>query len=110
MDVGEFITMEVRLYTYCITAVLVYRLPIVYARTVHATGWPDIGYNFLVGEDGNVYEGRGWDTVGAYSVPHNSDSIGIAFIGNFNDRKPNDAALNATKRLISCGILQVYIL
>ena len=55
MDVGEFITMEVRLYTYCITAVLVYRLPIVYARTVHATGWWDIGYNFLVGEDGNVY-------------------------------------------------------
>ncbi|CAF0979494.1 unnamed protein product [Rotaria sordida] len=23
--------------------------------------WGDIGYNFLVGEDGNVYEGRGWN-------------------------------------------------
>ena len=39
-------------------------------------GWDDIGYNFLVGEDGNVYEGRGWDTVGAHAAPHNTNSVG----------------------------------
>lgn len=27
-------------------------------------GWADIGYNFLVGEDGLAYEGRGWDRLG----------------------------------------------
>lgn len=45
--------------------------------------WNDIGYNFLVGEDGNVYEGRGWGQHGAHSVSYNSKSIGICLIGNF---------------------------
>lgn len=39
-------------------------------------GWSDIGYNFLVGEDGSVYEGRGWTTVGAHCYGYNSRSIG----------------------------------
>lgn len=45
--------------------------------------WGDIGYQFLVGEDGNIYEGRGWDKHGAHSTPYNSKSIGICMIGNF---------------------------
>ena len=28
--------------------------------------WWDIGYNFLIGEDGNIYEGRGFDAQGAH--------------------------------------------
>lgn len=53
--------------------------------------WNDIGYNFLIGEDGNVYEGRGWDVKGAHSRPYNGKSIGICVIGDFEsesfDRK-----------------------
>ncbi|WAR01603.1 PGSC2-like protein, partial [Mya arenaria] len=29
--------------------------------------WDDIGYSFLIGGDGNVYEGRGWNFVGAHT-------------------------------------------
>ena len=39
-------------------------------------GWADIGYSFLVGEDGNVYEGRGWSLAGAHCIGYNSKSIG----------------------------------
>ena len=39
-------------------------------------GWSDIGYNFVVGEDGNVYEGRGWNSVGAHTYGYNNRSIG----------------------------------
>jgi len=46
-------------------------------------GWDDIGFNFVVGEDGNVYEGRGWDAVGAHAGSYNSISIGICIIGDF---------------------------
>ncbi len=28
----------------------------------------DIGYNFLIGGDGNVYEGRGWDRQGSHTI------------------------------------------
>ncbi|KAG7211022.1 hypothetical protein KM043_016383 [Ampulex compressa] len=66
--------------------------------------WYDIGYNFLVGEDGNVYEGRGWDYVGAHAPNYNSQSIGICFMGDFSDFLPNDAALEALNSLIACGV------
>lgn len=46
--------------------------------------WYDIGYNFLVGGDGNVYEGRGWDIHGAHLPELNSNSIGICLLGNFD--------------------------
>jgi N-acetylmuramoyl-L-alanine amidase len=51
-------------------------------------GWNDIGYNFVVGEDGNVYRGRGWETVGAHSPTYNFKSIGICIIGDFTGSTP----------------------
>ncbi|XP_076679571.1 peptidoglycan recognition protein 3 [Andrena cerasifolii] len=67
-------------------------------------GWGDIGYNFVVGEDGNVYEGRGWGKHGAHSVSYNSKSIGICVIGNFVGHNPNAAAIQAIQTLISYGV------
>ncbi|CAG2069562.1 unnamed protein product, partial [Timema podura] len=34
-------------------------------------GYADIAYNFLVGGDSQVYEGRGWDTQGALAAHYN---------------------------------------
>jgi hypothetical protein len=50
---------------------------------IDCNGWNDIGYNFLIGEDGNVYEGRGWEAVGAHAPTYNTRSIGICIIGDF---------------------------
>ena len=38
--------------------------------------WVDIGYHFLVGENGKVYEGRGWNRQGAHAPEWNSDAFG----------------------------------
>ena len=43
-----------------------------------APGWNDIGYSFLVGGDGKVYEGRGWNHVRAHTSGYNSEGIGKA--------------------------------
>ncbi|CAN7944162.1 unnamed protein product [Ixodes hexagonus] len=67
-------------------------------------GWPDIGYSFLVGGDGRVYEGRGWGTVGAHTRGYNDNGIAISFVGNFMSQRPNQAMLNAAQKLIACGI------
>ncbi|KAL8613357.1 hypothetical protein ACOMHN_052596 [Nucella lapillus] len=67
-------------------------------------GWSDIGYNFLVGEDGNAYEARGWNEQGAHTKGYNSNGIAICFIGNFMDHLPNAKALQVAKDLIQCGL------
>ena len=67
-------------------------------------GWSDIGYNFLVGEDGNAYEGRGWDVQGAHATNYNSQSHGTCMIGTFSTRNPNQAALTALENLWDCGV------
>jgi len=72
-----------------------------------SVGLWDIAYNFLVGGDGKVYEGRGWDKVAYCNDAYSSESLAIAFVGNFNRQKPNDAAINAAKQLISCGVSKV---
>jgi len=44
--------------------------------------WSDVGYNFLVAPDGTVFEGRGWERVGAHARGRNSEALGVAFIGD----------------------------
>ncbi|XP_067636874.1 peptidoglycan-recognition protein SA [Eurosta solidaginis] len=66
--------------------------------------YEDIGYNFLIGNDGVVYEGTGWGVRGAHTYGYNMNGTGIAFIGNFADKLPSRSALNAAKKLLACGV------
>ncbi|ASU82424.1 peptidoglycan-binding domain-containing protein [Nocardiopsis gilva YIM 90087] len=59
-----------------------------------SNGWADIGYNFLVDNQGNAYEGRGWLVIGAHAAPRNTEGIGVCFIGRDGD------ATSAAKRTI----------
>lgn len=63
-------------------------------------GWDDIAYNFLIGSDGAVYVGRGWDKQGAHSKGYNQKSVCIAFIGTFSEIVPPKAQLVAGNYLI----------
>ncbi|XP_034477255.1 peptidoglycan-recognition protein SA [Drosophila innubila] len=66
----------------------------------------DIGYNFLIGNDGVVYEGTGWGVRGAHTYGYNANGTGIAFIGTYTDHLPSNAALSACKKLLACGVAQ----
>ncbi|XP_066996185.2 peptidoglycan recognition protein [Anabrus simplex] len=66
--------------------------------------WGDIGYSFVVGGDGNVYEGRGWHKVGAHTKGFNKKGLGIALIGEFSDEIPSRIQLDALKNLLKCGV------
>ena len=63
-------------------------------------GWCDIGYNFVIGPDGTVFEGRWaraygpWEThsgenparevvAGAHASSYNSGSLGVSMMGNY---------------------------
>lgn len=75
-------------------------------QTYHmeSKAWDDIGYNFLVGGDGDVYEGRGWDKQGAHTKGYNSGSIGIAYIGTFNKKLPSERQLTAGFLIMDEGV------
>ncbi|TMW41094.1 hypothetical protein DOY81_013826 [Sarcophaga bullata] len=64
----------------------------------------DIGYNFLIGNDGVVYEGTGWRVAGAHTYGYNANGTGIAFIGNYSAKLPTQQALTAAKKLLECGV------
>lgn len=53
----------------------------------------DIGYNFLIGGDGRIYEGLGFGIRGEHAPRYNSQSIGIAFIGNFQSKSSHSITL-----------------
>lgn len=76
---------------------------------IDGNGWWDIGYNFLVGGDGFGYEGRGWTHEAAHTYGYNSKSIGIAFIGTFNNILPPPKQILAAQQLIEMGINKGYI-
>ncbi|XP_070135915.1 peptidoglycan-recognition protein LC isoform X5 [Drosophila bipectinata] len=64
----------------------------------------DIAFNFLIGADGNVYVGRGWDQVGAHMTGYNSRSLSLAYIGSFQTQKPSDKQLSVTHLLLQRGV------
>ncbi|XP_034655372.1 peptidoglycan-recognition protein LC isoform X3 [Drosophila subobscura] len=80
------------------------RTQVVQSFHMDSWGWDHIGYNFLVGGDGRVYEGRGWDRVGAHTKGYNRGSIGISFIGTFTTVRPAERQLKACQLLIAEGV------
>ncbi len=65
-------------------------------------GWADIGYHYLVGHDGAVYEGRSLAAQGAHSGGENNrNNLGISVIGCFGRALPAPAQLAALRALLA---------
>lgn len=70
---------------------------------IDTNGWADIGYNFCIGDNGVVYEGRGWNRWGAHTPGFNSNSIGFCFFGDFASVLPTIAARNTAQAFVICA-------
>ncbi len=66
-------------------------------------GWGDVGYNYIIDQQGNIYEGRygGETVVGGHVLRANTGSIGIAVLGNFQESDVPQAALDSLVKLIA---------
>ena len=53
-------------------------------RNQKGNGWSDVGYHYIVLLDGQIQKGREDKTTGAHVGGHNSNSIGICYIGGGN--------------------------
>ncbi len=65
-------------------------------------GFRCIGYHFVIYRDGSVHQGRPVEQAGAHVTGHNSDSIGICYIGGCaaDGRTPKDTRTEAQRRAL----------
>lgn len=63
-----------------------------------AQGWSDIGYHYIIDLDGTIEAGRDIEATGAHCNGHNTNSIGICYIGGRDkDANPKDTRTDAQK-------------
>ena len=63
-------------------------------------GWSDIGYNYLIAQDGTIFEGRSAgspseendDVQGAHFCGKNSNTMGVCLLGNYSTTDPTNTA------------------
>ncbi|XP_034254256.1 peptidoglycan-recognition protein 2-like [Thrips palmi] len=62
----------------------------------------DITYNFLVGGDGRVYEGCGWDRAASLRSlgPEFQDALSMALVGTYTQACPHFAQLDALAKAV----------
>ena len=65
-------------------------------------GWGDIGYNYIIDPEGNIYEGRagGEKVVAGHAADYNVGSIGIAVLGDYENSELPGPVVDALLRLI----------
>lgn len=74
---------------------------------VYSNGWDDIGYNFLIDADGNIYQGRAnddfpaVDVKGTHAGSVNGSSIGVCFLGNSDAINATPVQLNKLYELLA---------
>lgn len=68
---------------------------------VNDLGSPDIGYNFVIGGDENIYVGRNWQN---HNFHMNLDTIGICFTGNFIFDRLTPGMIEAAQDLLKIGL------
>ena len=78
----------------------------IYVYHTQSNGWNDVGYNFLIAQDGTVFEGRdgqgvmdGDNVQGAHFCGTNGGTMGICLLGGYMTVQPPDAALAALSKL-----------
>lgn len=68
----------------------------------NGNGWNDVGYNFLITQDGTIFQGRdgqgimdGDNVLGAHFCGKNGGTMGICLLGNYNEVQPTNAAIKS---------------
>ena len=66
---------------------------------IQKNGWKDIGYHYVITTDGKIHSGRNEEDIGAHCKGHNTNSIGVAYVGGLaaDGKTPADTRTDAQK-------------
>jgi hypothetical protein len=78
-------------------------------KHTNTKGYADIGYQFIIDEIGQIYEGRSIDVRGAHTGGHNTGTLGIVLLGNFEKVEPPNVQLAQLKKLCRC-LMDTYLI
>lgn len=80
----------------------------IYIFHTGTNGWNDIGYNFLIAQDGTIYEGRdgqnimdGDNVLGAHFCSQNGGTMGICLLGDYMTAQATDKSLESLSKLMA---------
>lgn len=83
----------------------------IYVYHTASNGWNDVGYNFLIAQDGTIYEGRdgqkimdGDNVLGAHFCSQNGGTLGICLLGDYMTAQPTDKSVESLANLIAWKI------
>ena len=68
---------------------------------VHGRGWADIGYHYIVDQNGRVWEGRPIRFQGAHVKDQNENNLGVLVLGNFEVQHPTPMQLSSVDRFLA---------
>lgn len=71
--------------------------------------WPDQPFNFILGNDGLIYEGRGWMNQGTISNIYGDEVLTIGFLADHNYYKPSVEQLKLLDQLLNMGLKLEHI-
>jgi hypothetical protein len=72
-------------------------------------GWADIGYHYGVGKGGIIYEGRKLVARGTHTAGHNTGTLGVCLLGNYEVDTPATAQLEAAQKLLNWAALRLQL-
>ncbi|XP_058124372.1 peptidoglycan-recognition protein LC-like isoform X3 [Anopheles coustani] len=88
----------------------IFRVRFIQLFHMDSINYDDISYNFLIGGDNRIYEGRGWKKIGAHTRGHNNNCEGIAFVGEYNfTDQPTEEQMDLLNQLLEYGVSKGYI-
>jgi peptidoglycan recognition protein LC len=74
----------------------------------------DIPFNFLIGGDGNAYEGRGFTHEGEIPESNSTSSFNdvgiiVAFIGTFDKQRPSETQISTFKAFLENSLGKDFV-
>jgi len=79
----------------------------IYIYHTEVNGWSDIGYNYLIAQDGTIFKGRDPDNGaqdnvrGAHFCGMNTGTMGVCLLGNYTSVAPTNETIQSLLKLLS---------
>ncbi|MFH1670300.1 MAG: N-acetylmuramoyl-L-alanine amidase [Patescibacteria group bacterium] len=79
------------------------RMQALYKYHAEGLGWGDIGYHYVIDENGTIYEGHagGKGVIGGHAYCSNTSTVGVALMGNFEEEQPTQQQYLSLKKLLA---------